>query len=167
MRGRTRAVGNIEPGLRRTGLRRAQSSRCPRIRPRGVMECGSVAGRDRVLARQLPDCDRNRGRVLIADENTPLRDGRSSRRAGTRALPEKNPPSGLEMLKARQNRRHDFSAKSEKLMPARPRCKQCFLRTFSAECFLIQLPRPRIPQARDYNPSAPKRSGVNASRLLR
>ena len=34
LRGRLRAVGNIEHGLRRTG--------CPRIRPRGVMECGSV-----------------------------------------------------------------------------------------------------------------------------
>ena len=59
------------------------------------MQCGSVAGRDRVLAIR---CDRNRGRVLIADENTPLCGGRSSRRAGTRALPEKHPRSGLEML---------------------------------------------------------------------
>ena len=57
------------------------------------MECWPIAGRDRVLAIR---CDRNRGRVLIADENTPLGGGRSSRRAGTRALPESHPRSGLE-----------------------------------------------------------------------
>ena len=56
-----------------------------------MTECGPIAGRDRVLVRQPPDCDRNRGRVLVADENTPLGAGRSSRRAGTRALPEKHP----------------------------------------------------------------------------
>jgi hypothetical protein len=64
------------------------------------MESGPIAGRDRVLAIR---CDRNRGRVLVADENTPLGGGRSSRRAGTRALPEKHPRSGLEMLKGFRN----------------------------------------------------------------
>ena len=61
--------------------------------------CGPIAGRDRVLAIRR---DRNRGRVLIPEENTPLGGGTSSRRAGTRALPELHlDKAGLEMLSGR------------------------------------------------------------------
>ena len=49
-------------------------------------------GRDRVLA---ICCDRNRGRVLIPDENTPLGVSTPSRRAGTRALPDLHPAAPL------------------------------------------------------------------------
>jgi hypothetical protein len=52
---------------------------------RSWIVCRPVAGRDRVLAIRR---DRNRGRVMIADENTSLGYSTSSRRARTRALPE-------------------------------------------------------------------------------
>jgi hypothetical protein len=60
-----------------------------------------MAGRDRVLVRQLPDCYRRPGRVVTEEENTPWGCGTSSRRAGTRALPELHPANeGLGVLLA-------------------------------------------------------------------
>ncbi len=60
-----------------------QVRKAPRGRGVGDAE-GARGGRDRVLARHLPDRDRNRGRVLIPEENRPLGGGTSSRRARTR-----------------------------------------------------------------------------------
>jgi hypothetical protein len=57
-----------------------------------VVLCGGPSpGRDRVLVPRPRDRYRSQGHVAIADENITLIDSKSSRRAGTRALPDLRP----------------------------------------------------------------------------